>query len=134
VGLVDDARTAVRRAEALAERGFGDAAIRYDLEQEGIAPEPVEEALAGLDPERERAGARGAARGRRPHRPLALRPGLRPRHGRGLSGRICERGLIGLGSGTRFTRHSSCTIGISELANRLRIDSSTVSRRRPTGT
>jgi SOS response regulatory protein OraA/RecX len=62
-GLVDDARTAVRRAEALAERGFGDAAIRYDLEQEGIAAELVEQALAGLEPERERAGALVERRG-----------------------------------------------------------------------
>jgi SOS response regulatory protein OraA/RecX len=75
VGLVDDARTAVRRAEALAERGFGDAAIRYDLEQEGIAPELVEEALAGLDPERERARA------------LVERRGADVRTGRWLSAR-----------------------------------------------
>jgi len=62
-GLVDDARTAVRRAEALADRGFGDAAIRHDLEQEGIAAELVEEALAGLEPERERARALVERRG-----------------------------------------------------------------------
>jgi len=75
VGLVDDARTAVRRAEALAERGFGDVAIRYDLEQEGIAPELVEEALARLDPERERARA------------LVERRGADVRTGRWLSAR-----------------------------------------------
>jgi regulatory protein len=63
VGLVDDARMSARRAEGLAERGYGDAAIRYDLEQEGIAPELVEEALTGLEPERERARALVERRG-----------------------------------------------------------------------
>ena len=42
---------------ALAGRGFGDAAIRYDLEHEGVAGALVEEALAGLEPERDRARA-----------------------------------------------------------------------------
>lgn len=53
-GLVDDARVAASRARALAERGYGDAAIRFALEGEQLAPELVEEALAGLEPERER--------------------------------------------------------------------------------
>src|SRR5204862_385093 len=38
-GLVDDARLARNRAERLAERGYGDAAIRHDLELQGIAGE-----------------------------------------------------------------------------------------------
>jgi regulatory protein len=54
-GLVDDARVASGRAGALAERGYGDAAIRFALEGEGIDAALVEAALAGLDPERERA-------------------------------------------------------------------------------
>lgn len=54
-GLVDDARVASARALALAERGYGDAAIRFALEGEGLALELVEEALAGLDPEAGRA-------------------------------------------------------------------------------
>jgi len=54
-GLVDDARVAAGRASALASRGFGDAAIRLKLEAEGLGPEPVEEALAGLEAEPERA-------------------------------------------------------------------------------
>jgi SOS response regulatory protein OraA/RecX len=54
-GLVDDARVAAGRATALASRGFGDAAIRLKLEAEGLGPEPVEEALAGLEAEPERA-------------------------------------------------------------------------------
>src|SRR4051794_26896918 len=53
VGLVDDARVAAGRAVALAGRGFGDAAVRHTLEQEGLA-EHVEDALAGLPPESER--------------------------------------------------------------------------------
>ena len=62
-GLVDDARVAATRAEALAGRGFGDAAIRYDLEREGLAAELVEEALAALEPERDRAKALVERRG-----------------------------------------------------------------------
>jgi regulatory protein len=54
-GLVDDARVASGRAAALAERGYGDAAIRFALEGEGIGALLVDEALAGLEPERTRA-------------------------------------------------------------------------------
>jgi SOS response regulatory protein OraA/RecX len=53
-GLVDDRRVAQGRAQALAERGYGDEAIRYRLQAEGLDPEPVEEALAALAPELER--------------------------------------------------------------------------------
>jgi len=59
LGYVDDARTATLRAERLAERGYGDAYIRADLEQRGL---PADEALAELDPEHERA-ARFAHKG-----------------------------------------------------------------------
>jgi SOS response regulatory protein OraA/RecX len=54
-GLVDDARVAASRAQMLAGRGFGDAAIRFSLGQEGLATEVVDEALAALDPEPDRA-------------------------------------------------------------------------------
>jgi len=54
-GLVDDARMAHLRAEALVRRGYGDAAIRAALDREGIGPELVEEALAALEPEPQRA-------------------------------------------------------------------------------
>lgn len=54
LGLVDDARVAAGRSRSLAERGFGDAAIRSKLEAERITGELVEEALAALEPERER--------------------------------------------------------------------------------
>src|ERR1700704_2288862 len=56
-GLVDDARVGAARAQELAGRGFGDAAIRYSLEGEGLAAEVVSEALTILEPEPE--GARG---------------------------------------------------------------------------
>jgi regulatory protein len=54
-GLVDDARVASGRARSLAGRGYGDAAIRFALEGEGIDAAHVEAALDALDPERERA-------------------------------------------------------------------------------
>jgi regulatory protein len=64
LGLLNDGRFAFERARVLAERGKGDAAIRFDLERSGVSASTVEEALARLDPERERAerlvGRRGA--------------------------------------------------------------------------
>jgi SOS response regulatory protein OraA/RecX len=50
-GLVDDARVAVNRAQSLAGRGYGDAAIRFMLAREGLAEPLAEEALATLEPE-----------------------------------------------------------------------------------
>jgi SOS response regulatory protein OraA/RecX len=52
VGALDDGRTASLRAARLAERGYGDAWIRAELERREL---PVDEALAELEPERERA-------------------------------------------------------------------------------
>ena len=54
-GLVDDGRLVAARAEALAERGWGDAAIAARLEAEAVAPELVRNAIAGLAPEADRA-------------------------------------------------------------------------------
>jgi len=54
-GLVDDARLARTRAEELAERGYGDAAIRHRLDREGVPDELVAEAVAALGGETERA-------------------------------------------------------------------------------
>jgi len=54
-GYVDDARFARGRARALAERGWGDAAIEAELETRGVVPEVAAAVLAELDPERERA-------------------------------------------------------------------------------
>jgi SOS response regulatory protein OraA/RecX len=61
LGWLDDERTAGLRAAALADRGYGDAYIRADLERRCL---PVEGALGGLEAERERAlrhAGRGAA-------------------------------------------------------------------------
>jgi len=63
MGYVDDARLAAARAETLAARGYGDAAIRTDLERRGIAEEPCEAALAALAPEAERARELAERRG-----------------------------------------------------------------------
>jgi SOS response regulatory protein OraA/RecX len=62
-GLVDDGRFAGGRARLLAERGWGDAAIKLDLERQGIDAELAGEALAALEPERERARRQAARRG-----------------------------------------------------------------------
>jgi regulatory protein len=64
IGYVDDVRFARARAEQLAARGSGDALIRHDLDGRGIAAEHVEEALAALEPERERAARITGQRGR----------------------------------------------------------------------
>jgi regulatory protein len=62
-GFVDDARYAARRAASLADRGHGDAAIRWRLEREGVPPGLVADALGALEPERDRALRVVAARG-----------------------------------------------------------------------
>ena len=54
-GLVDDARFARTRAGNLAERGYGDTAIRHDLGRQGVPPEVIEQALEILQAEAERA-------------------------------------------------------------------------------
>ena len=64
VGYVDDARFAQARAAALAARGLGDLAIRHDLEQAGVGAERVAAAVAGLEPESERARAVASRLGR----------------------------------------------------------------------
>jgi regulatory protein len=63
-GYVDDARFAAGRAAALAERGYGDDAIRYDLEHAGVGPEAIAAAIDGIGPESERAAALTARTGR----------------------------------------------------------------------
>jgi len=54
-GVVDDRRFAGSRAAALAERGYGDAAIAADLERQGVPGELQAEAVGGLEPEADRA-------------------------------------------------------------------------------
>jgi SOS response regulatory protein OraA/RecX len=63
-GLVDDAHYARARADALARRGAGDAFVRFELHRAGVADELVEDALAALPPEAERAERVVARRGR----------------------------------------------------------------------
>jgi SOS response regulatory protein OraA/RecX len=65
-GLVDDARLARTRADNLAERGYGDAAIRHDLRRQGVASEVIQEALEGLEAETERARRLVELRGQGP--------------------------------------------------------------------
>jgi SOS response regulatory protein OraA/RecX len=55
LGYVDDARFAAARAGSLASRGYGDEAIRFDLEQQGLAEEQVAAALETLELESDRA-------------------------------------------------------------------------------
>jgi regulatory protein len=66
VGVLDDERFSLRRAEALAERGLGDAAIAVELERAGIEPELVAEAVSRLDPEHDRAARAARRRGPSP--------------------------------------------------------------------
>jgi SOS response regulatory protein OraA/RecX len=62
-GLVDDGRFAANRAAGLAERGYGDAAIRHDLERQGVDAELAAAALEPLEPEALRAQRLVAIRG-----------------------------------------------------------------------
>ena len=55
VGYLDDARFAVSRAQALADRGYGDAYISHDLESHGVGSDELAAALAAIEPEPERA-------------------------------------------------------------------------------
>ncbi len=55
IGYLDDRRFASMRARTLAERGYGDEAIRVDLDREGVTAETADAALRGLEPERDRA-------------------------------------------------------------------------------
>lgn len=72
-GVVDDARFALLRASSLAARGAGDALIRDDLERGGIPGETIDEALAALEPERDRARAIVRRRGAGPRTVRYLR-------------------------------------------------------------
>lgn len=56
-GYVEDARFAARRAVTLAERGYGDGAIRFDLERHGVPAAEVEATVVALPREQDRAAA-----------------------------------------------------------------------------
>jgi regulatory protein len=64
LGYVDDSRFAASRAAALAERGYGDAAIRHALVGHGVDAEEIAAAVGRLAPESERAATLVARRGR----------------------------------------------------------------------
>lgn len=91
-GLLDDERFAERRAQALAERGKGDAAIRFDLERQGVCSELVAAALAALEPERERAER------------LVARHGPGPKTARLLAGRGFDAGAVEWAASASFAR------------------------------
>jgi SOS response regulatory protein OraA/RecX len=63
LGVLDDRRFAAARAAALAERGLGDEAVRFDLERQGVDAAVLEAALRALEPERERAERIVSSRG-----------------------------------------------------------------------
>jgi regulatory protein len=65
-GYVDDSRFAISRASVLATRGYGDEAIRHDLDRHGLAGEAIAAAIAGLETESERARALIGRMGRSP--------------------------------------------------------------------
>ncbi len=54
-GAVDDTRFAASAAASLARRGYGDRAIVFRLQRDGIGREEAIEATSALEPERERA-------------------------------------------------------------------------------
>ncbi|MDX6426811.1 MAG: regulatory protein [Gaiellaceae bacterium] len=66
VGYVDDGRFAGARAEALANRGYGDEWIRHDLGEHGVAAEAIAEAIGALVPESDRAASLVERLGRTP--------------------------------------------------------------------
>jgi regulatory protein len=72
-GLLDDARFAESRSRSLAARGAGDAAIRHALRLAGVEDAVVEDALATLDPEEQRAAAIVQRRGTGPKTARYLR-------------------------------------------------------------
>jgi SOS response regulatory protein OraA/RecX len=65
-GYVDDRRLAALRAETLAGRGYGDSAIRADLEQHRVETDLIDEAVGELLAERLRAETLANRDGRTP--------------------------------------------------------------------
>src|SRR3954468_21694642 len=86
-GLLDEGRFATERSRVLAERGRGDAAIRHELEREGLAGSEIGAALAALERERERAER------------LVVRRGATPATARLLASRGFDEGVAAAGGG-----------------------------------
>ncbi len=99
VGLIDDERFAGRRARALAERGKGNAAISFDLRRQGVDAELIENALAGLEPERERAAR------------IVLRRGAGPKTARLLASRGFDREVVELAAEVAVAHEPSPPLG-----------------------
>jgi SOS response regulatory protein OraA/RecX len=75
--ILDDARVAASRARALAERGWGDAAIAGRLEAEGFAEDEARQAIGALPAETSRAAkVAGRVRDRRKAWTLLARRGF----------------------------------------------------------
>jgi len=88
-GFVDDERLAHGRADALAERGWGDLAIKARLLGEGLPESAVEAAVAELELEAVRAGRLTTTAGSRPKAWTLLQR-------RGFAGETIEAALGGL--------------------------------------
>ena len=82
-GLLDDRRYAEARAAALAARGAGNALVRHELARAGVEEGLVTEAIALLEPERERALR------------IAERRGFGPKTARYLSGKGFSEDSLG---------------------------------------
>ena len=72
-GLVDDVRFARARADSLVTRGSGDELVRHALHDAGVHGDLVEDIVAGLEPEIDRARRIVAARGSAPKTARYLR-------------------------------------------------------------
>ena len=96
-GFVDDGRLARGRAVALAERGWGDAAIGARLTDEGLRAPDVEAAVAELEPETDRAGALAAGLPRQKAWSLLQRRGFDSETIESVLGGLDVSGAEGLG-------------------------------------
>jgi SOS response regulatory protein OraA/RecX len=98
-GLVDDNRVAQSRAQALADRGWGDEAIRQRLVGEGFEEPTAGVAVSTLEPEVERA------------RLLIGRRGPGPRTARYLAGRGFAEESLEAALGAGFGQEPGAAIG-----------------------
>jgi SOS response regulatory protein OraA/RecX len=89
-GLLDDERVAGARARSLAQRGYGDEAIRHRLLAEGLEEAVVGLAVGELEPEPARAA------------PLIERRGRGPRTARYLAARGFGEGAVEAALGAGF--------------------------------
>jgi SOS response regulatory protein OraA/RecX len=98
-GLLDDDRVAHNRARTLADRGWGDEAIRQRVVGEGFDESTAGDAVAGLGPETERA------------KRLIERRGSGPRTARYLAGRGFAEESVEAALGAGFGQEPDAAIG-----------------------